>query len=270
MKRFTAILAAAAVILATAACREKEREVDLSENEAHARYVSAVGKITEADSFAGFIILTGAFSLMDMNRENNVVIGIKHIFGPGDNFQAEIDASWTELSFLTYYRDGEYFLNAQDDSFRYAMSGSSFLRMTLSMLVTEILFSAEDVFGLDVVEDADGTAMRFEVYQTGMQDVLRQLAEFEDTGGFEMYGEEAVSYEFQDVVVRMRIDKSGALRDIRLAFLYIATHHHIDEGAAVSGYLEIGMDVKQIGGVTIEFPEDMYSYPDLAAEWEQR
>ena len=141
--------------------------------------------------------------------------------------------------------------------------------MTLSKLVTDVLFNEEDIFGLDAVEDSNGTAMRFEVRQAGMQDLLRQLADFEDTGGLTVYGHDDVSYEFEDVVIRMRIDNDGALRDIRLAFVYMATHHHIADGVEFSAYLEIGMNVAQIGGVTIDFPDDLDSFPDILEEYRQ-
>ena len=262
MRRFAAVLAAAVMLFATVACEEKERVVELSENEAYTRYVSAVDTVRSSDSFAGHIALFGHFSMMDMDRENNVAIGIKHIFGSGDKFQAEIDATWTESNFMSYYKDGTYYLNSPEDSFKYDMPGDMFLRMTLSMLVTEVLFSEEDIFGLEVIEDSYGTAMRFEVSQSGMQDVLRQLADFEDTGGAVIYDEGDVNYEFDDAVVKMRIDKNGELKDITLSFLYTATHLHISDDAEVQGYLEIGMSVSQIGGVTIDFPADMDTYPD--------
>ena len=268
LRRYAAIIIAAVMLFTTTACTEKQRTVNLSENEAYVKYVKAVDKVRAAGSFAGHIVLYGVFSMMEFERENNVLVGVKHIFGSGDDFQAEIDASWTDAEFISYYKDGMYYLNAYDECFRYSMPGYAFLKMTLSMLVTEVLFPEEDIFGLEVVEDSQGTAIRFEVYQSGMQSVLRQLADYEDTGGFEIYSEDDVGYVFEDVVVRMRIDKSGMLRDIRLAFIYQASHYHIDEDAEVTGYLEIGINTSQIGGVTIDYPDDMDSYPDLETVWE--
>ena len=56
LRRFAAVLAAAVMLFMTAACEEKERVVDLSENEAYVRYVSAVDTVRASGSFAGHIL----------------------------------------------------------------------------------------------------------------------------------------------------------------------------------------------------------------------
>jgi len=255
----------AIMLLSLTACAETETEriVDLSYSEAFSIYADAINSVWEAGSFAGHISLFGLFSMMGMERRNELAIGIRHVFGNEDDFHAEIDASWTPSEFIAHFKDGVFYFNSYYERFRLDMPGYLFLRMTLSMLVTEILFSEDYIFGLEVIEDSYGTAMRFEVRQSGMQDVLRQLADFEDTGGATLFEEDDISYEFEDVVIGVRIDPDGELRDIRLAFVYLARHHHIDETAVVSAYLEIGMSISQVGGVIIDFPNDLHSFPDF-------
>ena len=275
MRKLAAVLTATVILFTITACTdtETERIVERSESEAHAEYVNAVNKVRAADSFEGHIIVSGQFAMMDVARENAATIGVKHIFDSDGDLLAEIDATSAESNFKAYYKDGVFYLDDYDysdnydDSFKFAMQGQDFLNMTLSMLVTEVLFSEEDIFGLEVIEDAYGTAIRFEVRQTGMQDVLRQLASYEDTGGTSIHDEEATGYEFQDVVIMVRIDKNGALKDIKLAFLYSMVHHHVSDDTEISAYLEIGMSISQLGGVTIDYPDDMLSFPDLGEMW---
>jgi len=253
------------MLFVVSACSEAETEriVDLSFGDAHALYVDAVSAITAADSFAGHITLFGSSFMMGIDRESDITIGIRHIFGEGDNFQAEIDATHTQADFISYFRDGTFYYYGYHDFYRFSMPGEDFLRMTLSMLVTQVLFSEEYIFYTEVVEDSYGTAIRFEVSQSGMTAVLRQLADFKDTGGVIIHSEDDVSYIFDDVVVLVRIGPDGDLRRIRLSFRYLATHHHISEDAVVSVYQEIGMNVSQLGGVTIDFPDYLHTFPNL-------
>ena len=244
-----------------------ERVLELSKSQAYAKYVSAVNAVVNSGSIAGNILLRGEFSMMDMTRENNVIIGIKHVFGEGDNFQGEIDASWTDAGFFSWYKDGTFYFYDFDGGFKFDMPGYVYKRMMLTMLVTQVLFPEEGIFYLDVIEDTYGTAIRFDVTQSVMQNVLRELANFEDTGGVIAFGEDEVSYDFFDAVIRVRINHEGQLEQIRVAFHYIMTHHHISDYAVSAAYLEVGMILSQIGDVTIDFPDVMYDFPHRDDPW---
>jgi len=267
MKRFSAIFIVIAMLFVAAACAETESIVELSKNDAHAMYVSAVNATRASGSVAGTLVLHGEFSMMGMTRINDVVIGVSHVFGEGDNFQGEIDASWTEAAFFSWYRDGMFYLYEIGDNFRFTMPGYVYRRMMLTMLVTDVLFPEEGIFGHEVIVDTYGTAIMFEVSESSMRGVLRELANFEDTGGLVVFSDDQVSYEFLDAVVRVRIGHDGELEQIRVAFRYVATHHHIDDAAVSGAYMEIGMVLTEIGGVIIDFPDELQDFPIIDPLW---
>ncbi|MCL2365773.1 MAG: hypothetical protein FWC75_01860 [Oscillospiraceae bacterium] len=269
MKKFVAVFFAVAIILLATACAqaETERVIDLSYSDAYALYVDAVNATRAAGSVSGTLVLFGEFSMLGMSRTNDVAFGVSHIFGDGDNMQGEIDASWTDAGFFSWYRDGMFYFYDIDEAFKFAMSDYVYKRMMLTMLVTDVLFPEEGIFGHEVIKDSYGTAMLFEVSESSMRDVLRELANFEDTGGIIVFSEDEVSYEFLDAVVRMRIGNEGELEQIRVAFRYVVTHHHIDESAVSGGYLEVGMILAEIGDVKIDFPDELSDFPLIDALW---
>ena len=270
MKKLALLIIIALMLVMAASCQNSSDTqefiyLDLSFEEAHNLYVGGVNAVSSSDSFAGNIILYGFFFMpgIGAERENDVFINVKHIFGEGDNYMAAISAPWTARGLESWYKDGTFFFRDDAEYFSVPMQGHIFKQMTLSMLVTEVLFHADGIFHLDSARDENGTVLRFEVSSNGMEDVLRQLASFEDMGGFHIHPEEDVSYDFEDVVVRMRVNNDGVLEDIRFAFIYQMVHHHISDDLEVHAYLEVGMYLTQVGGVTIDFPEDMQNWPNL-------
>ena len=242
--------------------------IEISESEAYAMYEAAVAGISAADSFAGHQLVFSQMSMTGLNDfENQVTVGIRQIFGEGDDVLAQIDASSTDANFISYFRNGVFYLDdGFGDSFKFTMSGDTIKDMTLSMLVTEVLFTADSILAVEAVEGSYGTAIRFEVGKTGIQQALHDLATFADTGGTFRHNEEDVTYEFNDAVVKMQLGDDGRLMDIRVSVMYKFTNHII--GEEITAYYEIGMSVSQIGGVTIDFPEYIDTFEDFDMHFE--
>ena len=265
MKRVIAIFSAAVMLFASTACdkKEKEREITLSENEAYTQYVTAVNALRDAGSFGGELSFYVTSDVMGEDYDVEAQIGIKHVLGEGDHLQAEIDTTGGPENFKAYYKDGEfYYVDYQEDgigNFKFAMPGADLLSMTNSSLVTDALFSEEDIIELEAIEDAGGIAVRFVVKESGIQEYLRAYANYTMTSGVNDGHADTFDYVFDDVVVMVRLGKNGELINVQLLFLLSIIHY--DE--EMVSYIEIGMHVTECGGVVIDFPEDMESFTDF-------
>ena len=260
MKRFAAIFIAAAMLLTFAACSEKE--VELSQHEAYNKYVKAVESMNAAGSFSGEVVMRTIMTIMGEPFEYATTTGLKQVLGSGDNFQAEIDATLGDANYKTYYRDGTFYYESAGEKVKFAMPGEEYLNMTNSQVITQILFPEESIFGLEATGSASGSEIRFEVVSAGMEEILYQLAGYSVTGGVQEHGTDELDYTFEDVVITMQLDKNGAIQHIRLAFLLVLIHM----GEPMDAYIEFGITVSQIGGVTVDFPDDIDTYTDLGAE----
>ena len=270
IKRFTAAMIAAAVIVALAGCSEngsgEQRSSDISQAEAYDKYTNAIGGINAAGSFAGETTLRVAMLMMSAPYDYTVTTGIKHIFGPGDNFQAEIIADPSVEMDSVHYKDGMFYYIGGDESekhkFKFYFPGEEFLKTTNTRLVTEVIFPISDVFRFEANEDNGGFDFLFEMHPANMNDPLREIADFAMTGGLQEHGAEDLNYEFDDPVVTVRIDKSGNLENIIISFFLMI--NHMDE--ALETYIELGINVFKIGGVSIDFPDDLDSFVNLDEE----
>ena len=260
IRRFMAVLVAAVTLLTLVSCKK-----EITSSDAYANYVSAINSIRSADSFSGEIVLRSMTYIMDETYEYTSVTGIKHIFGSGDGFQAEIDATLSTANFKSYYKDGIFIYEGADDKFKFAMSGEEFLKMTNSVLVTEVLFQEASIFGMESTIESGKTALRFEVRSAGMEGVLNDLAKYSITGGvMDEHAEGEMEFAFDDLVVMMWLDKGGNLMDILITVVFMMTHFE-DQ---TTNYIEIGIENIKVGGVAIDYPENLESFTDLDSDAE--
>ncbi|MDR0490607.1 MAG: hypothetical protein LBH28_05105 [Oscillospiraceae bacterium] len=262
MKKFISVLIVVVMLAMLAGCEGEKKLVsvdsDLSQSDAYKMYVNAIGTIKAADSYSGDNTLRTSMAIMDDPYEYSVKTGVKHVFGSGDNYEVELKAEEGEMLDSMHYKNGTLYYTAGEDKIKFSFSGEDFMKMTNSKLVTEVLFKESAIYLYDPKEDAGGHDILFGVHSAGMEDVLRDFANYSVTGGFDEHGED-LSWEFSDDVdVYVKFDKAGNLRDILLSFVMVMDH----VGEYIDTYIELGMIIKQVGGVRVEFPRDLDSYID--------
>ena len=265
MKKCFAALVALLLLFAFAGCDRNAPEPqegvdsDLSQSSAYMNYVDSVYAINAADSFSGNITLKTVMFIMGDPFEYKAVTGLKHIFGSGDNIEAELMGDESVEMVSTHYRDGIFYYKGAEDKFKFYYPGEDFLKMTNSRLVTEVLFSESDIFAFEAKEHPLYTEVFFDVYQSNMQDVLREATAYAMTGGVEEHDDEDLQYVFDDALVYIRFDRNGKMEEILLSI--IAMFSHLDD--VIETYIELGIVIDQVGGVQIDFPDDLDSYRDL-------
>ena len=269
MKKSIAALSALVILFVCAACKEEEKELDISENAAYVKYVDAVAALNSSGSFDGELSYYVTSSIMSQDYEMENKTGIKYVFGNADNPQVGIDATLGAEKYKAYFKDGMYYYVDYSEynigNFKFAMQGDSLANITNSSLVTDVLFSEEDILELEAIEDADGVAIRFVVSESGMRKYLRTYANFTMTNGSDEGHEADLDYTFDDVVVMTRFGKKNELTNVRLLFLLTISHY----GEEMVSYIEIGMQVSKYGDVVIDFPQDLESFQDLNDEYAQ-
>ena len=269
MKRFIAVLSAAVILLSSAACTKKEKELDISENAAYAKYVDAVSAVRASGSFDGELSYYVTSTIMNQDYEVENKTGIKYIFGDADNPQVGIDATLGAENYKAYYKDGMYYYIDNSEysigNFKFAMQGDSLNDITNSSLVTDVLFSEEDIIELEAIEDSDGTAFRFVVSESGMQEYLQAYSNYAMTNGLDDGHGSDFDYIFDDIVVMTRFGKKNELTSVRLLYLLTISHY----GEEMVSYIEIGIHVSKYGNIVIDFPKDLESFQDLNDEYAQ-
>ena len=265
MKKHCAVLIAAILLVTVAGCKGNQPkdevgvEADLSQEAAYRLYTNAIGEINTIGSFSGNIILKTVMSIMGEPYEYNVTTGVKQIFGNADKIEAEIVADESVNMDSMYYKDGMLFYSGETEKVKFPYPGDAILKMTNSRIVTEVLFPESDIFGYEATEYPSGTEVLFDLYSKNMEDILREITDYSMTGGVEEHDESEVQYSFDDVLASLRFDKTGNLEKVLLS--YVAVFYHF--GDAYDTYIELGVEISQIGGVSINFPSDLDSYTAL-------
>lgn len=148
-----------------------------------------------------------------------------------------------------WYTGGMYYLSMFGVNTKTAMPLSEIQKQVNTELLS---FADADIIEQSVKERVDGYDLTFKLEPGGLLDALnRQVGNTSEV--FNLGG---IEHKFNEVGLSVFIDGKGEIKSLKLLVAYTMT----GEGREVSVVEDNFMEVLQLGGVTIAFPEDLDSY----------
>lgn len=222
-----------------------------SEQSAYDMYVDANEAYLNADSMRTNV-------LMDITMESGGVSSTLTVTGAIDKVARSktdvdmkvdmtMDIAGNALSSMMYYKEGVAYMDLMGMKMKASMTIEEAVQQASA---NPIVFPEEAVKEQSVNDVTDGKEIAFTLEGEALSELMdKQLSGLESAIG--VTGE----LTYGDVVMKALVD-NGSLKSISLYCPFdIST-----AAEAISGNVDMKMDILQIGGVTIDFPTDLDTY----------
>lgn len=249
MKRVLCLLTAILMIFAMTSCAT----IGGTKLTMYQMYVKANDAMKDADSVR-----------MDMSMDMNITAEGETISMVMSGTVAEIIKSATDIDMemdmqlemmdmtmdtKTYYTGGVYYMEMMGQKYKMPMS----IEDMMSQTSTEIISFPESAIKNEAITDLeDGKEISFTLDSAALNDELtKQLGSLES-----VLGDTSSNMSFGDVDLKVVIGKDDTFKSVHMLFTF-----DMDiEGTIATAECAVDMTNLQIGGVTIDFPDDLDTY----------
>jgi hypothetical protein len=253
----------------------------LEEPSAYERYIEGGEAFREAEAMSSSSYLRTTYNIGGVDMLVSEVSGDVKVIAPGQpNMEAfelmfynMVDASGSISTnfqdiYTGYYKDGYYYYKSQtmgtEEEEKYKTANTPEEMMDLASIFEPPVFpesaiieageskaalEPDNVFGED-----SGTILRFLVDTAGLDEMLIELLSIQS----DLYSVFGSDLKNGDMLVSVLIDDEDNLIGINVAFT--SEMPASPENQAMVVQVELGMNVQQLAGVTIPWPEDLDTY----------
>ncbi|MDL2273323.1 hypothetical protein LJC34_02055 [Oscillospiraceae bacterium OttesenSCG-928-G22] len=259
MKRALLALALSVALLFTAACSTRtegpsgndENGGNKPAQTAYQLLSAANASYQEAESYAMTFVMDMDYkqngeSMMTQGMTGDIKVAVE-----GDDVKLALTSSTSmgdieAMALSAYYLDGYYYMEMLGQKMKMAMPVEAAMEQSMAMDVQ---------FAESLIKDqtVDGGKLTFTLDGSFLNDMLEEQLQ----GMFQQTGVEAdISY--GDVAYTANLGENGELKDVAVTGGASITA----EGETMDLALDMTMTIEQIGGVTVEFPDDLDSYTE--------
>ena len=265
MKKLSSLLLSALMILSLAACG-----VDAEKDQtAYDLYVNANQKLNEAKSMSADINAIISMTVMDETMEITTTGNIKEVmlsdtdFEMAMDFHQESDLLDESNDFSSYYKDGTMYMDMDIIKFKMDMPIDEYMEQASVGSSTSTLDFPESAiaeYDIEELED-DSRKLSFTLKGSEINDLLDEMLEGSMSQMLEALGTdlEEAEYEFNDISISLVIDKDNNINRYNILYGFSTDV----EGETLITEIDMTMDILQLDGVTIEFPDDLDTYEDM-------
>ncbi|MDL2219855.1 hypothetical protein LJC04_05965 [Ruminococcaceae bacterium OttesenSCG-928-O06] len=246
MKKTVSLLLIVLMALCFVACGGEEAKTP------YQLYVDANQKMTDAGSFAADAHMLISMSMMGQTMDMEMDTTIKTITRSETDIDMEMlmTMSYAGMTIDTtaYYTDGYMYALAMGQKQKQKMDAADMA----SQGSYNIDFTESAVKESSVTDVDGGKLLSFVLDGSVMNDLMAQ--QMAGTGG----GDD-VDVTIEDVPMEVTIDGDGNLKNLVMDFTMVVT----SQGLSIDCTVSMTMDAIQVGGVTIDFPADLDTYPEV-------
>lgn len=168
-----------------------------------------------------------------------------------------MDVMEQSVSMKTYYKDGMYYMDLSGEKVKMPLPLDKALEQQANLNPELMNFPDSAIKNESVKDVTNGKELSFTLDSSALQNLLEQ--QMGNLEGFEALLDQSGDLKFGDVEIKTVINKEDNFESIYMAFPMEMSI----EGEKVKMNYAISMDIVQLGGVTIDFPDDLDEYLEI-------